>query len=186
MKKALTLILTLILCLSLYACKSKEVTNVETQIATLNANSTYAEIHSVYSLYSSLSSKDKEKVENVDILEEYCDPHTGNFVLSYGMLQEIADKFKTGYSGISSVESSVLFDLSINSVFQEWHDYGDIEITSHEQTDDYTYCVYGTFKVADEYGSTSKHKFKKSYYAKYSEEETVGYTISDSFNFYNF
>ena len=51
MKKTLSLILALALCLSLCACKSDEVKNVEAQISALSESSTYQEIYAVNSLY---------------------------------------------------------------------------------------------------------------------------------------
>ena len=178
MKKALSLILALVMCLSLCACKSSEVKNVETQIGTLNENSTYAEIHSVYSLYSSLPLKDQDKVENLDVLGEYCDPLGGEFVLSEAMLQEIEGEFEVSSLGVTGAEFSVMYDLGIKSNIEGWTKHGDIKITSHKKTDAYTYSVYGTFKLTDEYGSTSTKKFTLSYYAEYSTEEATGYVIS--------
>ena len=180
MKKALSLILALVLCLSLCACKSSDVKNVEAQIETLSANSTYAEIHSVYSLYRSLSLKDQDKVENLDVLSNYCDPLGGELVLSDEMLQEIAEEFNVGSLGVTGAEFSVTYDLSIKRAIEGWSNHGDIKITSHKKADAYTYEVYGTFKVTDKFGSTSAKQFIMSYYAEYSAEEPTGYTISHS------
>ena len=178
MKKALSLILALVMCLSLCACKSSEVKNVEAQIGTLSTNSTYEEIHSVYSLYSSLSLKDQDKVENLDMLGEYCDPLGGEFVLSEEMLQEIEAEFEVGSLGVTGAEFSVMYDLGVQSSIKGWNKHGNIKITSHKKTDAYTYSVYGTFQLTDEYGSTSTKKFTMSYFAEYSAEEATGYVIS--------
>ena len=172
MKKALSLLLALTLCIGLCACKSDEVKNVETQIGTLTANSNYTEIHSVYSLYSSLSSKDQDKVDNLDVLAEYCNPLDGRFVLTDEMLQEIEKEI---YS--TSEFSGTNRDLLIKSVVNDWH-VSNIKTASHKQTDAYTYNAYGTFIITDKYGETSEKKFTTSYIAEYSTEETSKYKIS--------
>ena len=178
MKKVVLMILALIMCLSLCACKSSEVKNVEAQIGTLNENSTYAEIHSIYSLYSSLSLKDQDKVENLNVLGEYCDPLGGELVLSEAMLQEIEGEFEVSSLGVTGAEFSVMYDLGVKSKIEGWNKHGDVKITSHKKTDAYTYSVYGTFKLTDEYGNTSIKNFTLSYYAEYSTEEATGYIIS--------
>ena len=177
MKKIVSLILAFLLCISLCACKSDEVKNVEAQINTLNANSTYKEIDSVNSLYSALSSKDREKVENVDVLRDYCEPGRGCFVLNDEMLQEIEGKFESIYAGVSGVDINLIQELSVKSAVNGWSDYGNIEVTSHKQEDAYTYSVYGTFVSVDEFGDYTSRKFIMWYRAFYREETANGYEI---------
>ena len=182
MKRAVSMILALVMCLSLCGCKSKDVKNVEAEINALNADSTYAQIYSVYSLYRSLQVKDQVKVENLDVLGKYCDPNGGELVLTAEMLAEIEAEFEVGALGVTGAEFSVIYGLASWSVIYGWSDHGDIKITSHKKSDRYTYSVYGTFKVADAYGSVSTQKFELRYYAEYNAEEPAGYKISHEVN----
>ena len=120
-----------------------------------------------------------EKVENLDILRQYCDS-IGHFVLSDDMLQEIMAEFEVNSLGVSDAEFFIMYRMGIESVVKGWSDYGNIKIASHKQSDSYTYSVYGTFTAYDKFGSPSPMKFELYYYAEYSSEESCGYTISQS------
>lgn len=177
MKKALSVLLTLAICICLCACKSSEVKNVEAQIDTLNANSTYQEIHEVNSLYGNLSPKDREKVKNLDAMLPYCNS-SGHFTLSDDMLAEIKSYFTNTTLGMTEVEFSIMYSLAVKSNLSGWSDFGNIKIASHKKTDSYTYSVYGTFTVVDKYGKRSSEQFELTYYAEYDDTESCGYNIS--------
>lgn len=178
MKRVVSLFLVLVLCLSLSACKSKDVKFVEEQISLLSKGSNYADINYVYKLYRALPLKDQEKVENIDALAEYCDPQNGNLVLSEEMLAEIESEFEMQSYGATGAKFSVIYDLAVTKAVEGWSDYGDINIASHKKVDAYTYCVYGNFKAVDKYGKTMTKEFTMSYRAEYNKEEPGLYEIT--------
>lgn len=72
MKKTISLLLALVMCLPLCACgKSEEVQNVESLIDSIdNVSIESAEVvHIAENAYNALSDKDKEKVENYSVLQ---------------------------------------------------------------------------------------------------------------------
>ena len=188
MKKVLSLLLALVLCLSLCACgKSEEVKNAELQIDTLTADSTYQEIYDVYSSYMDVEFEDRQKgkVENEAELAKYCDLLNGHFVLNDAMIDSIEGAFE-GYGdiGYSHAIYAIQHALSIKAITQGWTQYSDIEIASVKQVDDYTIVGYGSLKIMDEYGDWSSYKLEIDYFAEYDEEDEKGYSISQDVSFF--
>ena len=73
MKKAISLLLALVLCLSLTACgKSEAVKNVEAMIDALMGSTEYnvEEIEAIYAAFAELSEKEQTKVGNYD---DFCE-----------------------------------------------------------------------------------------------------------------
>lgn len=179
MKKVVSLVLALVMCLSLCGCgKSQGVQNAEEKIAALSENSTYEEIHNAYEAYNALNSEQKKKVENTEQLAEYCDISSGKLALTGALLEEVKGKFEkesiyTPAKAISEVQT--YFYLSKNS--RGWNDYGKIEVTKKQKVDDYTYSGYGSIVIEDNYGAVSTYKFRINYYATY---EASGYEISST------
>lgn len=70
MKKIIALVLVLVMCLSLTACKSKEARNVEKMIEAIGAVSLESEsaIVSAENAYEALTEEDKAEIENYEIL----------------------------------------------------------------------------------------------------------------------
>lgn len=105
MKKIISLVLALVMCLSLCACgKSEEVKAVEEKIASIGEVSIDKAdiIQEVNQAYEALSDKDKEKVENFDILQKSTD------ALQKAMFTDIADKCKEMNAGSDLVAQSVI------------------------------------------------------------------------------
>lgn len=177
MRRTMALILVLVMCLSLCGCKSAEVKNVEAQINTLSGSSTYKQIHEVFALYDKLSVKDAEKVENTGVLAEYCQPEHGYFVLTDEMVKEIKEEFKETNLGMTGTEFSVMYYFATAKLIYDWSDYSNVKLKSHDYADPYTYTVYGTISVADQYGESSTRRLEVSYFAEY-DEENDGYKIS--------
>lgn len=112
MKRAVSLILALIICLSLCACgKSEEVKAVEEKIASIGEVSIEKAdiIQEVNQAYEALSDEDKEKVENFDILQKSMD------ALHDAMFTAIA---------LQCEEMNVGSDLIANSVIEVWENVG--------------------------------------------------------------
>lgn len=112
MKKIISLVLALVMCLSLCACgKSEEVKAVEEKIASIGEVSIDKAdiIQEVNQAYEALSDKDKEKVENFDILQKSTD------ALQKAMFTAIADKCKEMNAGS---------DLIAQSVIEVWENVG--------------------------------------------------------------
>lgn len=177
MKRVLAFVLVLVLSLGLCACKNKDVKNVEAMIDELNADSTYQQIYAVYSQYNALSDKEQKKVENLSDLKDYCNPRSGDFVLNDELLQELEAQFEKGDIVLSSAHIAAVYDLNIKKAMEKWVDFGDIEFSSHEKTDRYTYTGYGKVTIVDQYGNKTRENFELSYTVEYSEEETCGYTL---------
>lgn len=202
MKRFLALLMVVVLGVSLCACggseqsepkyvKSEAAKNVEKQINTLSASSSYQEIYDVYSLYKELSYDDKENLENKDTLSQYCELATGHFILTSEMLDEIEVKFEMTSLEMTGVEFSVMYGIvKYNSIaeYSDYHepvgDYVSYTISSHEISDEYTYAIHGTAKVKDAYGYVSTIKYDLEYFAEY-DEETNTYTIDSDFNIVN-
>lgn len=190
MKKLVIFLMVCILGLSLNACgenapkyvKSEEAINVEKQINALSAASSYKDIYNVHCLYIDLSYEDKENLENKETLSHYCEPSTGHFILNEEMLDEIESEFEMTALKMTGVELSVSYGLIAQQMIKDWSDFGNYRISSYEQTDDYTYTIYGTAQVEDKYGSVSTVKYNLEYFAIY-DEETTSYIIDSDFNF---
>lgn len=196
MKKLIALLMVVALGVSLCACgetkpkyvKSEAAINVEKQINTLSASSSYQEIYDVYSLYIELSYDDKENLENKDTLSQYCELTSGHFVLTSEMLDEIDAKFEMTSLEMTGVELSVMYGVIIHNQVAEYSDFrepvGDYvssTISSHEKSDEYTYAIHGTAKVKDAYGYISTIKYDLEYFAKY-DKETNTYEIDSDFS----
>ena len=178
MKRVISVILLLALCLGLCACKSGAVKEVEAQIDALTAESSYSDIYSVYQLYCDLSAKEQQKVENISTFHDYCSDN-GTFVLTEEMLERIEYEFeREAVGGVSGVQFSLMYDLSIMHNTKGWAKHGNVEIASHKRSDPYTYSVYGTLTVTDDYGQTTKKKFTMTYQAEYTSEKEEGYQIT--------
>ena len=105
MKKGISLVLVLVMCLSLCACgKSEEVKAVEEKIASIGEVSIDKAdiIQEVNQAYEALSDKDKEKVENFDILQKSTD------ALQKAMFTAIADECEKMNAGSDLVAQSVI------------------------------------------------------------------------------
>lgn len=178
MKKIVSLVLALVMCLSLCGCgKSKEVKDAEEKIAALSANSTYAEIHDAFMTYYFLDSELKEQVENAGILNDYCDS-LGHFVLTDAMLEEIEEAFAP--RGVVGIRDAEIFAAVMCQYCAEPWGYKDAShaiITRYGQLDAYTFVGYGTADFESSSGVVSKLKIQVLYYAEYDEEDSRGYSI---------
>ncbi len=177
LKCLLSIVLVMGIVLSLSACgKSEEVKAVEAGIAALNAESTYKEINDVYALYCTLESKDREKVENIEVLSGYISLDSGHYVLNEEMFDKIDEYYeldeKWGLGTTSALNKEISFAKEAYADAADWDKAGDYEYSSSdEQTDDYTYTRYGRVEVVDKYGDTSIHNFEINSYAIYDEDE---------------
>lgn len=106
MKKGISLVLVLVLCLSLYACgKSKAVQEVETAISAIGevgVDSREA-IETAEGLYSALPDKDKEQVENYSLLVEAREEYEKAYV--FELSKEAYENIKTAYELVSNFGS---------------------------------------------------------------------------------
>ena len=180
MKKVLPLILALVMCLSLCGCfKSEEVKTVEMRISTLNENSTYYEINEVYNAYMELDSKKRDKVENADVLADYCKLPGGYFTLTDEMTEELEGYFEdyAGVLGTSYAAYLVSYDVGIKQYTRDWKGCSDIVVASAEKIDDYTIEGKGTLMIQNEYGKWSEYYFTIDLRYKYSAEEECGYEL---------
>ncbi len=173
----LSIVLVIGIVLSLSACgKSEELKAVEAGIATLNAESTYKEINDVYALYCALESKDREKVENAELLSGYVNISNGHFVLNKEMLDEIDEYYELdarwGLGTTSAINKEISFSKEAYADAADWDKAGNFEYSSNdEQTDVYTYTRYGRTEIIDKYGNKSIHNFEVNSYAIYDEDE---------------
>ena len=178
MKKILATLLLVTACCFLTACgKSEEVKNAEAQIATLDSNSTYKEINAVYEVFNAVPYEEREKVENVDVLKEYCDPYNGHLVLTDEMCDEIEAKLVIE-NGMSDSIISAIWELVLHGMVKGWTDQEFLKWTSSKQEDDYTYTIYGLCRSYNEYGKSSEHTMRMEYFAVY-DEETGSYKIDE-------
>jgi len=178
MKKVIALIICAALMLTLCACgKSEEVLAAEAAIESLGPDSGLEEIHAVYTKYVAVPFDDREKVENTDVLADYCDPLGGELVLTDAMLDEIKAKFEIGSLGFPDAEFAVMWYFGLFKDSKDWSDYSNVKFASHKLEDPYTYCGYGTVKIFDKYGNASTRELEVSYTAEYDEEEECGYSI---------
>ena len=187
-KKFIAIFLVLIMCISICACvKSQEVKALEKRIDALNENSPYSEINDIWQVYRRLSFDDRQKVENINTLKEYCDPENGYFVLTEPMLDEIRYKFETGNKMFSDMHIAILLLFTGESMSNhpDWKTFSNYNITSKKQNSSYTYTGYGTINIVDVYGQYIKYKFEISFFAEY-DTETDGYKINSKAYFHEF
>ncbi len=189
MKKTIALLLALVMCFTLCACgKSSEVKAVESTIATLTETSSYKDIYDAWAMYDALESKDKEKVKNLQTLNQFCNDD-GHFVLTDEMIDKIEYYIDGDWENEVEVVRDSIYgrvDANFRNVMKisqkDWEKCGDMTISSYDQEDDYTYAAYGTIKVADKFGTVTKYNLEVFYFVEYSEEEDSGYTISYDIN----
>ena len=193
MKKKLILLLSILMVMSCLfsACgKSEEVKNVENLINSLNKSSAYREINAVYNKYASLDFKEREKVDNSDVLEKYCSTSNGHFTLTDNMLAEIKSEFSEP-SSVPNVWKTKL-DLSLSYKMTakisankitggDWESYKQIQVSSKRQEDDYNYVVYGTVVIVDKYGKEIERNFEFTYFSEYDAEKDT-YKIETELN----
>jgi len=174
MKKLLSLIIALIMCVSLTSCgKSKEVKNVESAIDNLSSRATYRTIHEAYELYTGLESKDKEKVENIESLKKHISLY-GHFVLTDEMISEIKKYYISDAKAFDSytklrLSSAITIEKGFSDYAKDWDKIDSFIWSSEEKTDDYTYTKYGKVKISTKYGDIKTHNFKIEITANYEE-----------------
>ena len=145
MKKILAFGLALVMCLSMSACgKSEAVTNTETKIGALTSDSTYQEIHEAYELYRALPEKEREDVENISLLSEYCDIQTGHFPLTAEILLKMSEE-------IEDAEWHIYhhFSAAKLTTHPDWNDFGNVKQATVNQNGDYEMEACGTLQIQD-------------------------------------
>lgn len=175
MKKFLSVVLVVVMCLSLCACgKSDAVKNVEAQIEALSAESTYKELNAVFELYDALEAEEKEKVENIDILAKYINPQNGGFVLTEDMIEELEEYFGSRdnvYSIQRMLNTEIKFAIYSSLPYaSDWESAGEYVCKVYDVKDDYTFTQYGKVDIKNKNGSITTHDFEINCSMVYDEE----------------
>ncbi len=143
MKKIISLVLALVMCLSLCACgNSKAVKNVEEMIASIGEVSIYSgdAILSAKEAYEQLSVKDRKRVDNSKILEEA--------ISRYSFLESEKDRLDTMLVDATNI---LFVDFNYELACQKWDevlalatDLGDVESIEEatRMIDALPFCCY--------------------------------------------
>lgn len=150
MKKALSLILALVLCLSLWACgKTAEVKEVEALIASIEESSTDEDVINAIRAYDALSKNEQESVENASSLSK---ARKDLMLSKLDTLNIVYTLTNLKCDWISSTVCDVIYNVGASKFAMYWSgvmDMGHNVPTTDVGVSASEYALYGTINEMD-------------------------------------